>query len=336
MISQSLALSPTPRTHHVLGPTTSEKSLKLFLEGIPGVDVVGANARAAGFASRSIKTTSKAQGLDTIVRMIDLTTLEGADTPGKVRTLARKAVLPDPSDSSAPCVAAVCVYGDMVAHTIEALGDWHVSKRPDGVAVAAVATAFPSGRASLAVKTLDTSEAVAAGADEIDMVIDRGAFLSGRWGMVYEQILAVKEACKRPDGSYAHLKVILETGELATLDNVRRASWLAILAGADFIKTSTGKVQPAATLPVTVTMLEVIRDWHGLTGEFIGMKPAGGIKTSKDALRYLVAVAETVGEQWLNRDLFRFGASSLLNDVVLQRQKIKTGHYSGPDYVTVD
>ena len=167
-------------------------------------------------------------------------------------------------------------------------------------------------------------------------MIDRGAFLSGSWGLVYDQIVAVKEACRRGDGSYAHLKVILETGELATLDNVRRASWLAILAGADFIKTSTGKVAPAATLPVTVTMLEVIRDWYAMTGEKIGMKPAGGIKASKDALRYLVAVAETVGEDWLTPDLFRFGASSLLNDVVMQRQKMRNGHYSGPDYVSVD
>jgi deoxyribose-phosphate aldolase len=244
--------------------------------------------------------------------------------------------MPDPSDPGAPAVAAVCVYGDMVPHVIDALGDWHVSRRPDGVAVAAVATAFPSGRASLAVKVADTRFAVEQGADEIDMVIDRGAFLSGRLGLVYDQIVAVREACQRPDGTHAHLKVILETGELATLDNVRKASWLAILAGADFIKTSTGKVQPAATLPVTTTMLEVIRDWHNLTGEYIGMKPAGGIRASKDALRYLVAVAETVGEEWLSPHLFRFGASSLLNDVVLQRQKMRTGHYSGPDYVTVD
>jgi deoxyribose-phosphate aldolase len=300
------------------------------------VDTVGAEARAAGFATRSIKTTSKAWGLDMVMQMIDLTTLEGADTAGKVRTLAKKAIMPDGGDPSAPSVAAVCVYGDMVATTREALGSWHISKRPDGVAVAAVATAFPSGRASLEVKILDTQYAVSEGADEIDMVIDRGAFLSGSWGIVYDQIVAIKEACQRPDGSFAHLKVILETGELATLDNVRRASWLAILAGADFIKTSTGKVQPAATLPVTVTMLEVIRDWYALTGEKIGMKPAGGIKTSKDALRYLVAVAETVGEEWLSPDLFRFGASSLLNDVVMQRQKMRTGHYSGPDYVSVD
>ncbi|MEK9602268.1 MAG: deoxyribose-phosphate aldolase, partial [Pontimonas sp.] len=288
------------------------------------------------FNTRSIKTSSKIWGLNTIISMVDLTTLEGADTPGKVRTLAKKATMPDPLDLSAPSVAAVCVYGDMVAETKAALGDWHVSQRPDGVSVAAVATAFPSGRASLPVKIMDTEFAVAEGADEIDMVIDRGAFLAGKMGLVFDQIVQVKEACKRPDGSYAHLKVILETGELATLDNVRRASWLAILAGADFIKTSTGKVQPAATLPVTTTMLEVIRDWHAMTGEKIGMKPAGGIRASKDALRYLVAVAETVGEEWLTPELFRFGASSLLNDVVMQRQKMTTGHYSGPDYVSVD
>jgi deoxyribose-phosphate aldolase len=204
------------------------------------------------------------------------------------------------------------------------------------VNVAAVATAFPSGRASLAVKLADTADAVAAGADEIDMVIDRGAYLSGRYGLVFDEIVAVKEACRRPDGSYAHLKVILETGELNTYDNVRRASWLAILAGGDFIKTSTGKVSPAATLPVTLLMLEVVRDWHKLTGEEIGVKPAGGIRSSKDAIKYLVTVAETAGERWLQPHLFRFGASSLLNDVLLQRQKLKTGHYSGADYVTID
>jgi len=336
MNTPSSAVQPTNRSQTVLGGTVTEKALKRFLEGLPGVDAVGAQARADGFATRSIKTTSKAWGLDTIISMVDLTTLEGADTPGKVRTLAQKATMPDPMDSTAPSVAAVCVYGDMVAEVRDSLGSWHISQRSDGVAIAAVATAFPSGRASLPVKILDTEFAVAEGADEIDMVIDRGAFLQGVWGMVYDQIVAVKEACARPDGTYAHLKVILETGELATLDNVRRASWLAILAGADFIKTSTGKVAPAATLPVTVTMLEVIRDWYALTGEKIGMKPAGGIRASKDALRYLVGVAETVGEEWLAPDLFRFGASSLLNDVVLQRQKMKTGHYSGPDYVSVD
>jgi deoxyribose-phosphate aldolase len=336
MASKTPAVQQTPRAQTVLGGAVTEKALSTFLDGLPGVDVVGAEARAAGFNTRSIKNESKVWGLDTIIRMVDLTTLEGADTPGKVRSLAKKSIMPDPTDPSAPHVAAVCVYGDMVSSTIEALGEWHVSQRLDGIAVAAVATAFPSGRASLPVKVLDTQYAVAQGADEIDMVIDRGAFLAGKLGVVYDQIVQIKEACVRPDGSYAHLKVILETGELATLDNVRRASWLAILAGADFIKTSTGKVQPAATLPVTVTMLEVIRDWYKLTGEKIGMKPAGGIRASKDALRYLVAVAETVGEQWLTPHLFRFGASSLLNDVVLQRQKMRTGHYSGPDYVTVD
>jgi len=330
------AVPQTPRSQTVLGGSPTEKALKRFLEGIPGVDTVGAEARAAGFNTRSLKTSTKKWGLDTIISMVDLTTLEGADTPGKVRTLAKKATMPDPHDLTAPNVAAVCVYGDMVAETRAALGDWHVTKRPGGVAVAAVATAFPSGRASLPVKILDTTFAVSEGADEIDMVIDRGAFLAGNIGLVFDQIVQVKEACQRSDGSYAHLKVILETGELATLDNVRRASWLAILAGADFIKTSTGKVQPAATLPVTTTMLEVIRDWHAMTGEKIGMKPAGGIRASKDALRYLVAVAETVGEEWLTPDLFRFGASSLLNDVVMQRQKMTTGRYSGPDYVSVD
>ncbi|HQE45860.1 MAG TPA: deoxyribose-phosphate aldolase, partial [Rhodoglobus sp.] len=296
----------------------------------------GLEERAAALGTRSIKTTSKAWALDTIIRLIDLTTLEGADTDGKVRSLVAKALNPDASDPTVPRVAAVCVYGDMVPTAVDALGSAHGDPDDGNISVAAVATAFPSGRASLAVKTLDTAEAVAAGADEIDMVIDRGAFLSGNYGLVFDQIVAVKEACRREDGSYAHLKVILETGELNTYDNVRRASWLAILAGGDFIKTSTGKVAPAATLPVTLLMLEVVRDWHRLTGERIGVKPAGGIRTSKDAIKYLVTVAETVGEEWLQPHLFRFGASSLLNDVLLQRQKLSTGRYSGPDYVTID
>ncbi|MBC7299300.1 MAG: deoxyribose-phosphate aldolase [Demequina sp.] len=313
-----------------IGGDLTEKSLRAHLEGLPGVDAVGLTARAASLGTRSIKTTSKARALDTIIGLIDLTTLEGADTPGKVHSLVAKAMTPDPSDMSTPRVAAVCVYGDMVPYAVAALG-------PDsGINVAAVATAFPSGRASLAVKLADTKHAVSAGADEIDMVIDRGAFLSGRYGVVFDQIVAVKEACRRDDGTYAHLKVILETGELNTYDNVRRASWLAILAGGDFIKTSTGKVSPAATLPVTLLMLQAVRDWHKLTGERIGVKPAGGIRSSKDAIKYLVTVAETVGEEWLQPHLFRFGASSLLNDVVLQRQKLSTGRYSGPDYVTVD
>jgi deoxyribose-phosphate aldolase len=314
----------------VIGGDLTEKSLRTYLEGLSGVDAVGLEARAASLGTRSIKTTSKAWALDATIRMIDLTTLEGADTPGKVQSLVAKALTPDPSDLSCPRVAAVCVYGDMVPHAVAALG-------PDsGINVAAVATAFPAGRSSLGIKLNDTKDAVAAGADEIDMVIDRGAFLAGHYGLVFDEIVAVKEACRREDGSYAHLKVILETGELNTYDNVRKASWLSILAGGDFIKTSTGKVTPAATLPVTLLMLQVVRDWHRLTGEKIGVKPAGGIRTSKDAIKFLVTVAETVGEEWLQPDLFRFGASSLLNDVLLQRQKLTTGRYSGPDYVTVD
>jgi deoxyribose-phosphate aldolase len=320
----------------IVGGELTDASLRGFLHGIAGVDAVGLEQRAAALGTRSIKTTSKAWALDTIIGLIDLTTLEGADTQGKVRSLVAKAITPDSSDPTCPRVAAVCVYGDMVGTAIDALGAAHSADADGRVSVAAVATAFPSGRASLAVKLADTADAVAAGADEIDMVIDRGAFLSGRYGDVYDQIVAVKDACRRADGTVAHLKVILETGELNTYDNVRRASWLAILAGADFIKTSTGKVSPAATLPVTLLMLEVVRDWHRLTGEKIGVKPAGGIRTSKDAIKYLVTVAETAGEEWLRPQLFRFGASSLLNDVLLQRQKTKSGHYSGPDYVTVD
>jgi deoxyribose-phosphate aldolase len=334
-VEQAITLAPAERAIQLIGADLTEKSLRLHLDGLSRVDAVGLEARAAGLGTRSIKTTSKAWALDTVISLIDLTTLEGADTPGKVRSLVAKAVNPDASDPSCPRPAAVCVYGDMVADASEALG---ALKGLDngGINVAAVATAFPSGRASLAVKLADTRDAVAAGADEIDMVIDRGAFLSGRYGQVFDQIVAVKDACRRQDGSFAHLKVILETGELNTYDNVRRASWLAILAGGDFIKTSTGKVSPAATLPVTLLMLQVVRDWYRLTGERIGVKPAGGIRTSKDAIKYLVTVAETVGEEWLQPHLFRFGASSLLNDVLLQRQKVALGHYSGPDYVTID
>lgn len=334
-------LAPAARAVEVLGGDLTEGSLRRYLNGIAGVDAVGLEQRAAGLGTRSIKTSSKKWALDTVIELIDLTTLEGADTPGKVRSLVAKALTPDPSDPGTPRPAAVCVYGDMVPYAVEALGAAHAGAvrragGQGGVNVAAVATAFPSGRASLKVKLADTADAVAAGADEIDMVIDRGAFLSGRYGQVFDEIVAVKEACRRDDGTYAHLKVILETGELNTYDNVRRASWLSILAGGDFIKTSTGKVSPAATLPVTLLMLEVVRDWHRLTGEEIGVKPAGGIRSSKDAIKYLVTVAETVGEHWLQPHLFRFGASSLLNDVLLQRQKLTTGHYSGADYLTID
>jgi deoxyribose-phosphate aldolase len=310
-------------------------SLRAFLYGLSSVDAIGLEDRAARLATRSIKNDSKREALDTIIRLIDLTTLEGADTRGKVRSLVQKAVLPDPSDPTAPRVAAVCVYPDMVHHAVTALGA-RAGDGVTGVGIASVATAFPSGRSTLAIKIADTRYAVASGATEIDMVIDRGAFLSGDIDSVFSQIVAIRRACERPDGTHAHLKVILETGELRTYDNIKRASWLAILAGADFIKTSTGKVQPAATLPTTVLMLEVVRDWFALTGERIGVKPAGGIRQSKDAIRYLVAVAEVAGEEWIHPHLFRFGASSLLNDVLLQRQKMTTGHYSGPDYVTVD
>ena len=304
-------------------PDADPASLRRFLHGLPGVDEVGAVGRTATLATRSIKTTSKAYAIDLAIRMVDLTTLEGMDTPGKVRALCAKALRPDPTDPTTPSVAAVCVYGDLVGVAREAVGD--------ACHVAAVATAFPSGRASLGVKLQDTADAVAAGADEIDMVIDRGAFLSGDYSLVFDEIVAVKEACGE-----AHLKVILETGELRTLDNVRRASWLAMLAGADFIKTSTGKVSPAATPPVTLVMLEAVRDFQAATGRAIGVKAAGGIRTTKEAIAYLVLVNETVGEQWLDPDLFRFGASSLLNDLLLQRQRMTTGHYSGPDYVTID
>jgi deoxyribose-phosphate aldolase len=308
----------------VAGITATNSSLRRFLHGLPGVDQVGAEARAATLSTRSIKTTAKAWAIDLAISMIDLTTLEGQDTPGKVRALCAKALRPDPSDPTTPRVAAICVYPDMVPIAVEAL-------RGSQVHVASVATAFPSGRASLDVKLADTRDAVAAGADEIDMVIDRGAFLSGRYLEVFDEIVAVKRAC----GS-AHLKVILETGELVTYDNVRRASWLAMLAGGDFIKTSTGKIQPAATLPVTLVMLEAVRDWRTSTGRQVGVKPAGGIKTTKDAVKMLVLVNETVGDDWLDPDWFRLGASSLLNDLLMQRTKLTTGRYSGPDYFTLD
>ncbi len=318
------------RARDILGVgRLTNRALTTWLHGLPGVDQVGCEARAAALGTRSIKTTAKAWAIDTAISMIDLTTLEGADTAGKVRSLCGKARVPDPSDPSTPRPAAICVYGDMVTTAKDALGD-------SGIHVAAVATAFPSGRASMRVKLADTQDAVAAGADEIDMVIDRGAFLSGDYLGVYQEIVAVKEACRRIDGPDAHLKVILETGELATYDNARRASYLAMLAGGDFTKTSTGKVAPAATLPVCLVMLEAVRDWREQTGVQVGVKPAGGIRTSKDALKHLVMVSEIAGDDWLHADWFRFGASSLLNDLLLQRRKLRTGAYSGPDYVTID
>jgi deoxyribose-phosphate aldolase len=306
----------------------SEKSLRKFLSDLPPVDQVGAEAKAAMLATRSIKTTSKAWAIDMAISMIDLTTLEGADTPEKVKSLCAKGVRPEPSDLTVPSVGAICVYNDMVkiARTeLDRIGGHYLP-------VAAVATAFPSGRASLTVKKNDTQDALDAGANEIDMVIDRGAFLSGKIYDMYTEIRVIKEIC----GKNTQLKVILETAELATYDNIRKASFLAMLAGADFIKTSTGKVAPAATAPVVLVMLEAVRDFCTLTGTKIGVKPAGGIRTTKDAIKQLVLVKETAGDHWLTPKLFRIGASALLNDLLLQRMKLRTGHYAGANYVTVD
>ena len=262
--------------------------------------------------------------LDLAVRMMDLTTLEGQDTPGKIAALASKAIRPDPTDSTVPSVAAVCVYPNLVPAAKERV-------RGSSVKVASVATAFPSGQSPTSIKVAEVREVVEMGADEVDMVIDRGAFLSGRYAKVYDEVVQVKEACGE-----AHLKVILEVGELGTYDNVRRASLLAMAAGADFIKTSTGKLPGAATLPVTLVMLEAIRDVHEETGRKVGMKPAGGIRQAKQAVQYLVQLYETLGAEWLTPDLYRLGASTLLNDVLMQIRKEKTGRYQSPDYFTVD
>ena len=294
------------------------------LPRVGSVDQVAVEERAASLAKRSIKQDSKLWALETAVRMMDLTTLEGADTPGKVAALASKAVRPDPVDRTVPSVAAVCVYPNLVPVAREKVAG-------TGVKVAAVATGFPSGQFPTEIKLADVRATAELGADEIDMVIDRGAFLSGRYAKVYDEICRVKEVCGE-----AHLKVILETGELGTYDNVRRASLLAMAAGADFIKTSTGKIQPAATLPVTLVMLEAIRDVYEETGRQVGMKPAGGIRTAKQAVQYLVVLHETLGLDWMTPDLFRFGASTLLNDVLMQIRKQKTGAYQNPDYFTVD
>ena len=306
----------------------SDTSLRNFLNKLSGVDAVGADARAAMLATRSIKTTSKRWAIDTAISMVDLTTLEGADTEGKVQALCAKAVRPDPTDLSVPSVGAVCVYNDMVSVArkhLDSIGGKHVP-------VAAVSTAFPSGRASMKVKIQDTQDAVDAGAAEIDMVIDRGAFLSGNYIEVFNEIVAIKEIC----GDKAHLKVIFETGELVTYDNVRKASYLAMLAGADFIKTSTGKVVPAATPPVVLVMLEAVRDFYEMTNVRIGVKPAGGIRNTKDAIKQLVLVNETAGPEWLAPSLFRIGASALLNDLLMQRMKMDDGYYASPQYVTID
>jgi deoxyribose-phosphate aldolase len=295
----------------------------------PTIDKVALEERAAALGKRSIKKEAKVAGLRLAISLCDLTTLEGKDSPGKIRQMCAKAVRPDPEDPSIPSVAAVCVYSDLVETAKRALAG-------SGVKVASVSTAFPSGRSPLPVKLADVRRAVAAGADEIDMVIDRGAFLAGDTRLVFDEIVATREACARRDGSVARLKVILETGELETYDNVRRASDLAIAAGADFIKTSTGKVSPAATPPVTLCMLEAIRDHWLATGAQVGMKPAGGIRTAKQALHYLVLVKETLGADWLTPDLFRFGASSLVNDLLMQLRKEASGRYRSEEEFTKD
>ena len=305
-------------------PRGFELPLEPRLPRIGSVDAVALEERAATLAKRSIKRESKLQAFELAVRMMDLTTLEGADTPGKVAALCSKALRPDPVDRDVPPVAAVCVYPNLVPVAVARL-------RGTSVRVASVATGFPSGQVPLESKLDEVRWVVAEGADEVDMVIDRGAFLSGRYAKVYDEIVKVKEA-----SGDAHLKVILETGELGTYDNVRRASLLAMAAGADFIKTSTGKIDPAATLPVTLCMLEAIRDVHEETGRVVGMKPAGGIRTAKQAVQHLVVLHETLGLRWLTPDLYRFGASSLLNDVLMQIRKQKTGQYQSADYFTKD
>ena len=307
-----------------MAAVTTLVHLGSLMGGVRTVDQVGVEERATSLGKRSIKKASKVWALDLAIRMMDLTTLEGADTPGKVAALCSKGIRPDPTDGSIPSVAAICVYPSMIRTAVEHLQGSHLR-------VASVATAFPSGQSFIEVKVAETRAAVAAGADEIDMVIDRGAFLGGHYQTVFDEIVAIKEAA----GS-AHLKVILETGELGTYDNVRRASVLAMAAGADFIKTSTGKISPAATPPVALVMMEAIRDFHRETGRVVGLKPAGGIRTAKQAIHYLVILYETLGPDWMTPDRFRIGASSLLNDCLMQLAKEKSGAYQSLDYFTLD
>jgi deoxyribose-phosphate aldolase len=288
------------------------------------VDQVGVELRVETLKRRSIKKASKLWALDLAIRMMDLTTLEGRDTPGKIRALCAKAMHPQPGDPSIPSVAAICLYPSLIPEAKDAL-------RGSTVKVASVATGFPSGQTFRAIKVAEVRESVAAGADEIDMVIDRGAFLAGDYATVFDEIVEIRDAT-----GDAHLKVILETGELGTFDAVRRASILAMAAGADFIKTSTGKIQPAATLPATLVMLEAIRDFEKATGRAVGMKPAGGIRTAKEAVQYLVVLYETLGPRWMTPERFRFGASTLLNDVLMQIEKERTGRYQDPDHFTID
>jgi len=299
-------------------------ALGSLLGRVSSVDQVGVEERVDALKKRSIKRQSKLWALDLAIRMMDLTTLEGRDTPGKIRAMCAKAMHPQPGDPSIPSVAAVCLYPSLIPEAKDAL-------RGSSVKVASVATGFPSGQTFRDIKVDEVKAAVAAGADEVDMVIDRGAFLSGDYATVFDEVVEIKDAC-----GDAHLKVILETGELGTFDQVRRASILAMAAGADFIKTSTGKIQPAATLPVTLVMLEAIRDFEKATGRSVGMKSAGGIRTAKEAVQYLVVLYETLGPRWMTPDRFRFGASTLLNDVLMQIEKERTGRYQDPDHFTID
>ena len=294
------------------------------LKNLPTYDTVGVNERVARICTRSIKKSSKTKGLKLALSMIDLTTLEGKDTKGKVQQLCYKAMHPHDILKNIPTVAAICVFASCREAAKKSL-------KGSGIQVASVATAFPSGQANIEAKISDTKFAVDQGADEIDMVISRGKFLAGEYQFVFDEIATIKEACGK-----AHLKVILETGELDTLDNVRKASEIAMYAGADFIKTSTGKIQPAATLPVTYVMFDAIKDYYLKTGRMIGMKPAGGISTSKIALQYLVMLNEMLGEKWMNKNYFRFGASSLANDILMQLTKAETGNYQSPNYFSKD
>ena len=316
--------SLVPQPSSAYAPAMFRRSLGDALELAHGVDAVAAEERAASLAKRSLKKEAKVWGLKLAISMIDLTTLEGKDTPGKVRALCQKAMRPDPSDPTIPHVGAVCVYPTMVPFVAKAL-------KGSGVKTAAVATGFPSGQTFSSIKIEETRQTVAAGADEIDMVIDRGAFLSGNYQRVFDEVAEVKEAC-----GPAHLKVILEVGELADYNQIRKASLIAMYAGADFIKTSTGKVGTNATLANTLVMLEAIRDFQHATGKKIGMKPAGGIANAKLALSYLVVLYETLGPDWMSPDMFRLGASSLLNDILMQLKKETTGAYQSGDYFTID
>ena len=301
----------------------SESSIRSFLKGMPGIDAVGNDSRADTLMNRSFKNSSKIAAIDLAISMVDLTSLEGTDTPGRIEELVKRAITPDPQNPTTPSTAAVCIFGDLVKIA-------KVARGASTVRIAAVAGGFPHGRMTISTKLHDVAEVLANGAEEIDMVINRAAFLAGRYGLVHEEILAIGEKCR---DAGARLKVILETGELGTYDNIRRSAWIAMLAGADFVKTSTGKIPVAATPGSTHVLLEAVREFNIATGQMVGVKPAGGIKTTKQALGYLALTQETAGSAWLDPRWFRFGASALLTDLVMQRQKIQTGSYSSVNFV---